>query len=78
MSRARAVCVLLLLCVASYLNPFLLWDVTGNVHTILCVSKTRFLIFYGLFFFFFVMGAVDLDNRMVFHCSQKVLVVLSK
>ena len=47
-----------------------------NVETILCVTKTRFFIF-GVFFCF-LMGAVDLDNRMVFHCSQKVLVVLLK
>ena len=35
MCRSRAaVCVLLLFCVAFYLNPFLLWNVTGNVDAI--------------------------------------------
>ena len=40
-----------------------------------CVSPKHDFLFLV---FFFLMGVVDLDNRMVFHCSQKVLVVLLK
>ena len=42
-----------------------------------CVPPKHDFLFL-VFFFFFLMGAVDLHNRMAFHCSQKVLVVLLK
>ena len=43
MIRSRASCVILLFCVAFYLNPFLLQNVTGNVDAIaICDSAIAY------------------------------------
>ena len=75
MSRDRAICALLLFCVAFHLNFFLLGDVPVMFMQF-CVSLKHD--FFLRYFIYFLMGAVEVDNRMVFHCSQKVLVKLLK